>query len=145
LIRRWISFVDDDCAAALKCPTIYFVAQVTTAYADGSGVCCACRSPTTCGSLRPLKGVRVAVEHIGRSIVHTLADAVDLAREADIGICVELYTVGWSAIWIGYLRKTQKRFAIVQLSDSKTGELTFRNRLVPGDGDIPLEWLLERL
>ena len=37
------------------------------------------------------------------------------------------------------------RFAVVQVSDFVVGEDARLNRAVPGDGDIPLEWLIGQL
>jgi len=74
--------------------------------------------------------------------VHTLADVVDLARRLDIGVCVET-----NACWAerdlgGTIRDGVDTFRIVQVSDFAVGTLSTPNRLVPGDGDIPLERIL---
>jgi len=78
--------------------------------------------------------------------VHTLRDAIDLARRLDIQVCLEI-----NACWAE--RDLQRtivdgidRIGIVQVSDFAVGTLSTPNRLVPGDGDIPLAriigWLL---
>jgi sugar phosphate isomerase/epimerase len=81
------------------------------------------------------------------SFVHTLRDAIDLARRLDIHVCMEI-----NACWAERgLQRTIgdgiDRIGIVQVSDFAVGTLSTPNRLVPGDGDIPLAriigWLLD--
>lgn len=81
------------------------------------------------------------------SFVHTLRDAVDVANQLDISVCMEI-----NACWAERdLRRTIAesidRIGIVQVSDFAVGTLSTPNRLVPGDGDIPLArilgWVLE--
>jgi len=96
------------------------------------------------------RGVRVAFEHTtpmrrDLGFVTTLADAVELAERADLGVCVELNNA-----WVEmHLDRTIARgvgaFAFVQVSDAVAGSVTTPDRAVPGDGDIPLESLLGRL
>ena len=93
------------------------------------------------------RGVRVAVEHtnpLRRDVgfVHTLRDVVDLARRLDIGVCVEVNAC-WAERALGTtIRDDVDTFRIVQVSDYAVGTLSTPNRLVPGDGDIPLERIL---
>jgi sugar phosphate isomerase/epimerase len=71
--------------------------------------------------------------------VHTLADAVDLARRLDIGVCVETNAC-WAERRLGEtIAAGVDTFRLVQVSDYAVGTLSTPNRLVPGDGDIPLE------
>ena len=77
--------------------------------------------------------------------VHTLADVVDLARRLGIGVCVET-----NACWAerGLARTIAAgvdTFRVVQVSDFAIGTLSTPNRLVPGDGDIPLERILGQI
>ena len=77
--------------------------------------------------------------------VHTLRDAVDLARRLGIGVCVEL-----NACWAergldATIRGDVDAFRIVQVSDYAVGTLSTPNRLVPGDGDIPLDRIIGQL
>lgn len=77
--------------------------------------------------------------------VHSLADVVDLARRLDIGVCVET-----NACWAerGLARTIGEgvdTFRVVQVSDFAIGTLSTPNRLVPGDGDIPLERIIGQI
>jgi sugar phosphate isomerase/epimerase len=89
-------------------------------------------------------GVSLALEHTNSlradvGFVHTLRDAIDLARSLDIGVCMEI-----NACWgERALRETIvngiERIRIVQLSDYVVGTLSTPDRAVPGDGDIPFD------
>lgn len=74
--------------------------------------------------------------------VHTLRDVVDLARRLGIGVCVELNACWAERGLADTVRDGIDTFRIVQVSDFGIGTLSTPNRLVPGDGDIPLERLL---
>lgn len=96
------------------------------------------------------QGIRLAIEHSSIAtrqlgFVHTLADACWLADEADVDVVVELqncwYERGLPQIFAAH----HARFAIVNVSDFLVGEELKLNRRVPGDGSIPLEWLLGSL
>jgi sugar phosphate isomerase/epimerase len=87
--------------------------------------------------------VRVAIENtspmrLDLSFATTLRDTVDLARRLDVHVCVELNSCwaerGFDATVIG----AGNRLAHVQCSDARVGSLSTPDRLVPGDGDIPL-------
>jgi sugar phosphate isomerase/epimerase len=96
--------------------------------------------------------VRLCLEHtnslrVDVSFVHTLRDAIDLAERLDIHVCMEI-----NACWAERdLQRTIAhnidRIGLVQVSDFATGTLSTPNRLVPGDGDIPLSrivgWVLD--
>lgn len=96
--------------------------------------------------------VMLCLEHtnslrVDVSFVHTLRDAIDFARRLDIHVCMEI-----NACWAERgLHRTIvdgiDRIGIVQVSDFKVGTLSTPNRMVPGDGDIPLAriigWLLD--
>jgi sugar phosphate isomerase/epimerase len=93
------------------------------------------------------RGVPFAIEHtnslrVDVGFVHTLADAVDLARRLGVGVCMEV-----NACWAERgLEETiaagADRLRLVQVSDFAVGTLSTPNRLVPGDGDIPLGRIL---
>jgi len=79
------------------------------------------------------------------SFVHTLRDAIDLARRLDINVCMEI-----NACWAERdLERTIvdgiDRIGIVQVSDFSIGTLSTPNRLVPGDGDIPLRRIIDQV
>jgi sugar phosphate isomerase/epimerase len=93
------------------------------------------------------RGVAFALEHtnslrVDVGFVHSLRDVVDLARRLDVGVCMEV-----NACWAERgLRDTfvdaLDRIRLVQVSDFAVGTLSTPNRLVPGDGDIPLTRIL---
>lgn len=137
-----------DVASALDCPSLYTVTGPTLpgmttddAYA---------RLVETLGPANAYarsRRVRIAVEHTAiatrqHGFVHTLADAVDLSRDADIGICLELQNCWYERHLERLFRENVERFAVVQVSDFLVGEELRYNRRVPGDGSMPLEWML---
>jgi sugar phosphate isomerase/epimerase len=99
-------------------------------------------------------GVRFALEHTHAlradvGFVHTLRDSVDLARRLGVGVCMEL-----NACWAERALEATIRdavadgtLALVQVSDYRIGTTSTPDRLVPGDGDIPLSrilgWILD--
>lgn len=93
------------------------------------------------------RGITFAIEHtnslrVDVGFVHTLADDVDLARRLGTGVCMEV-----NACWAerglhDTIRDGVDTFALVQVSDYAVGTLSTPNRLVPGDGDIPLERIM---
>ena len=92
-------------------------------------------------------GVRLALEptrpqfaHIG--FVHTLRDALALATELGIWVVPDTAHSWWEADVAGLLTQGASRIAVMQVAD-----LAFRapvlERLVPGDGALPLGQLLD--
>jgi sugar phosphate isomerase/epimerase len=93
------------------------------------------------------RGIPFALEHtnslrVDVGFVHTLRDAVDLARRLDIGVCMEINAC-WAERALGAtIADSVDRLRLVQVSDFAVGTLTTPCRLVPGDGDIPLARIL---
>jgi sugar phosphate isomerase/epimerase len=93
------------------------------------------------------RGLPFGLEHtnslrVDVGFVHSLADAVDLARRLGIGVCVETNAC-WAERRLGEtIAAGVDRFRVVQVSDFAIGTLSTPNRLVPGDGDIPLARIL---
>jgi sugar phosphate isomerase/epimerase len=92
-------------------------------------------------------GVTIAIENshpMRRDVgfVHTLRDAVDVARALDVKLVVEI-TNCWSDRDIDRaLTEGVDTFAVVQVSDYVIGDLCASERAVPGDGDVPLARLI---
>jgi len=94
--------------------------------------------------------VPIAFEHTNSlrpdlGFVHSLADAVDLARRLGVGVCMEC-----NACWAERdLRRTIETgvdvILMVQVDDFVVGTRDTPNRVVPGDGDIPLEGIVGHL
>ncbi len=92
-------------------------------------------------------GVALVLEHTNSlradvGFVHTLRDAVDLARRIGLGVCVEVNACWGERGLADTLRDGADVLALVQVSDYAVGTTTTPDRLVPGDGDIPLRRIL---
>jgi sugar phosphate isomerase/epimerase len=97
-------------------------------------------------------GVRLALEHTNSlrtdvSFVHTLRDAIDLARMLGehIGVCMEVNACWAERGLADTIAAGIDRISLVQVSDQRIGTTSTPDRLVPGDGDIPLERLVRLL
>ena len=77
--------------------------------------------------------------------VHTLRDVIDLARRLDIGVCMEVNACWAERGLAATIRNGVDVLRIVQISDFAIGTLSTPNRLVPGDGDIPLARIIGQL
>lgn len=91
--------------------------------------------------------VPFAIEHtnslrVDVGFVHTLKDAIDLARRFDVGVCMELNACWAERALEATIREGVDRIRIVQVSDFKVGTVASSQRLVPGDGDVPIERIL---
>jgi sugar phosphate isomerase/epimerase len=92
-------------------------------------------------------GVKLAVEPTNPlradvSFVHTVRDAIDLARMAGIGVCVDFYSSWYERGLEELVRKNLDLVSLVQICDYKIGTHDTPNRCAIGDGDIPVERLL---
>jgi sugar phosphate isomerase/epimerase len=93
------------------------------------------------------RGIPFAIEHtnslrVDVGFVHTLKDAIDLARRFDVGVCMELNACWAERALEQTIREGIDRIRLVQVSDFKVGTVASSQRLVPGDGDIPIERIL---
>lgn len=96
------------------------------------------------------RGVHFAIEHtnslrVDVGFVHTLADAIDLARRLGAGVCMEINACWAERDLDATIRRHIDRLRLVQVSDYAVGTLCTPARLVPGDGDIPLARILRAL
>jgi len=92
-------------------------------------------------------GVRLAVEPTNPlrtdvSFVHTVRDAVDLARMADMNVALDFYSAWYERGLDETVRKNIDVIALVQIDDYKLGTFDMPNRCAVGDGDIPVERLM---
>lgn len=88
-------------------------------------------------------GVPFAIEHtnslrVDVGFVHTLRDVLDLAARLGTGVCMEVNACWAERDLLTTIARGVDRIALVQLSDFEVGTLCTPDRLVPGDGDIPL-------
>jgi sugar phosphate isomerase/epimerase len=87
--------------------------------------------------LEPTTPLRVDI-----SFVFWQRDAMDLARQAGTKVMLDLQS-GWYERGLEQVvRKNIDLVGLTQISDFKIGTTETGNRVVPGDGDIPLERLL---
>jgi sugar phosphate isomerase/epimerase len=96
------------------------------------------------------RGIPVAIEHtnslrVDVGFVHTLRDAIDLARRLGVGVCMELNACWAERNLLSTIELGVDELRLVQISDYAIGTLSTPNRLVPGDGDIPLPRLVRHL
>jgi len=96
------------------------------------------------------QGVELAIEHtnslrVDVGFVHTLRDAIDLARRLDTGVCMELNACWAERALAATIRAGIDRIRLVQVSDFEVGTIASSQRLVPGDGDIPIQRILGEL
>ena len=91
-------------------------------------------------------GARVALEPLNASIVNietavwTLAQAMQIVRAVDhtsFGICLDCWNVWQNADILEGIREAGERIFVVQISDWRTPR-SFEDRLIPGQGEIPL-------
>jgi len=93
------------------------------------------------------RGVPFALEHtnslrVDVGFVHSLRDMIDLARGLGCGVCMEVNAC-WAERGLGAtIADGIDVIRLVQISDFAIGTLDTPNRLVPGDGDIPLERII---
>jgi sugar phosphate isomerase/epimerase len=92
-------------------------------------------------------GVRLAVEPTNPlrtdvSFVHSVRDAVDLARMGDMGIVIDFYSAWYERGLDELVRKNIDVVALVQICDYELGTFDMPNRSAVGDGDIPVERLI---
>ncbi len=95
-------------------------------------------------------GVEVAIEHtnslrVDVGFVHTLRDAIDLARRLDVGVCMEMNACWAERDLDRTIAEGVDRIRLVQVSDFKVGTVASSQRLVPGDGNIPIERIMREL
>ena len=93
-------------------------------------------------------GVLLAVEptnplRADLSFVYSAHDALDLAREAGIGVVIDLYSCWYERRLAGLFSAHLDRLALIQVCDYVLGTYDLPNRAVPGDGSIPLERLIK--
>ena len=96
------------------------------------------------------RAVDFAIEHtnslrVDVGFVHTFRDAIDLARRLDTGVCMEVNACWAERGLAETIRAGVDRVRLVQVSDFKVGTVASSQRLVPGDGDIPLGRIVREL
>ncbi len=93
-------------------------------------------------------GVRFAIQptnslRLDYSFIFTLRDTLEVARRAGTDVVLELECCWYERGLKKLVRENVDRIALVQVSDVKIGSTTSPDRSVIGEGDIPLERLLD--
>lgn len=109
-----------------------------------------CREMGPLASRATQLGVTLALEPTNplrsdTSFVHSVRDAVDLARRCGTGVVVDLYVAWYERDLMRVLRENVDLLALVQVCDYKLGTFDMPNRSVVGDGDLPIERLLSSI
>jgi sugar phosphate isomerase/epimerase len=139
-----------DAAARLGAPTLICTTGVAGAMPWESAADAWLRAIEPVADAARARGVTLALEHTHSlradiGFVHTLRDAIDLARRAGTGVCMEI-----NACWAergldATIAGSIDTIALVQVSDYAIGTRCTPDRLVPGDGDIPLARIVHAL
>lgn len=92
-------------------------------------------------------GVALSIETAGAfrahfHLAHNLRDTTTLAEKADIGVCLDLFSVWTEAGLQQSIERAMPRVVLVQVGDYVFGDPCLPGRAVPGDGNIPLERIL---
>jgi sugar phosphate isomerase/epimerase len=96
------------------------------------------------------RGVPLAVEHTHSlradvGFVHTLRDALALAERVGIDVLLECNACWTERALASTIASGIGRIRLVQVSDYRVGTRCTPDRLVPGDGDIPLRRIIGQL
>jgi sugar phosphate isomerase/epimerase len=96
------------------------------------------------------RGVTFALEHTHAlradvGFVHSLRDVVDLAERLGVSVCMEVNACWAERDLAGTVGRAVERIALVRVSDYAIGTTSTPDRLVPGDGDVPLTRILGTL
>jgi sugar phosphate isomerase/epimerase len=94
--------------------------------------------------------IPLLVEHTNQlrtdiSFLHRLRDAVDVAREVGIGVVMETNACWFERALETTIAESVDLIGLVQVSDASGVSLSTPDRLVPGDGVIPLSNILGQL
>lgn len=134
-------------AAAVGAGTVYVCSGPATDRTWEESATSFCKDIAPLAALADELGVRLAVEPTNPlrtdvSFVHSLRDAIDLARDAGISVVVDFYSCWYERDFDKLIESHVDAVALVQICDYVMGTFDTPNRAVPGDGDIPLRRLL---
>ena len=140
-----------DIASAVGSPSLYIIAGTTPSRMSTDEAYAAFVKilPPVCAYARS-KGVWMSIEHNSHAtrqtgFIHGFRDAAELSRDADIGITLEMQNCWYERHLEQLFKENVDRITIAQVSDFVVGEELRLNRRVPGDGDMPVAWMIEKL
>jgi sugar phosphate isomerase/epimerase len=95
-------------------------------------------------------GVRVCVEQTNVlrqdvSFVSTIPDLVQLAETSGVSVCLDMFWSWRERALSASLRACGPYVGLVQLADAVPTSVSMPDRVVPGDGVVPLGWLVEQV
>jgi sugar phosphate isomerase/epimerase len=97
-------------------------------------------------------GVALVIEntppiYAGMHLAHSLRDTVTLAELAGVGVCIDVFSCWAEAGLDRTIERAVPRTSLVQIGDYILGDTASPGRAVPGDGNIPLNrilnWILQ--
>lgn len=140
-----------DAAARIGAPLLYFVSGSTpsrTTTDEAIAAFAATVKPAVAYAAE--RGVRLASENNSiatrfHGFVHTVRDIANLSRAADIDINLELQNCWFESDLAAQFKQVVGQIGLVQVSDFILSDKVGFNRAALGDGDMPLEWLIEKL
>jgi sugar phosphate isomerase/epimerase len=95
-------------------------------------------------------GVRVCVEQTNVlrhdiSFVTTIGDLVRLAEVSGASACLDMFWSWRERDLVASLRSIAPHLGLVQLADAVPTSVSMPDRVVPGDGVVPLGWLVQQV
>lgn len=137
-------------AAALSAGAVYLCSGTATGRTWDEAAEVFCEQICPAAALARDLGVALAVEPTNPlradvSFVYSLRDAVHLARAAGIGVVLDFYSCWYERGLEQLVRDNLELLTLVQICDFSIGAFDTPNRSVIGDGDIPVERLLQML
>ena len=137
-----------DTAATLGANSIYMLSggHGDLTWEQAADVFCAALAP--CVTHAKTRGIPLLVENATLQnadihIAHSLRDTLQLAEQGNIGVCIDLFACWAEAGLKATIERAIPRCGLVQVSDYVYGDRAPMGRAVPGDGNIPLERLLD--
>lgn len=134
-------------AASIGAGSVYFCsgAAASLTWEDAADAFCDFMAP--CAAVAKNVGVPLLLEPTNPlrsdvSFVYWVRDAMDIARRAEIQVMVDLQSCWFERGLEQLVRNNLDLVGAVQISDYVIGTPHTGDRVVPGDGDIPLERLL---
>lgn len=100
-----------------------------------------------CASQAQQSGIRIGIEptshlYADASIVHRLADTTQVARQAGIGVIIDIFACWFDADIETAIAEAGPYLSLIQVSDYVYGDRGLPCRAVPGDGAVPFERLI---
>ncbi|MGJ3508340.1 sugar phosphate isomerase/epimerase family protein [Enemella sp. A6] len=129
-------------------PIIYFTPGPSGRLTPDQAVDAFARQVAPLVELAERNAVTLAVENTvwvrsDLGFTHSVRETAALAASAGLALCVDLFCAWQEQHLADTLTQHRDRIVIVQYSDYQLGTHYQPARRVPGDGDIPLPWLVD--